>query len=364
MGSVTIKRLLVLIGMVVLAGLVLLTQQVSDEPTPSFSMSQGPGDDLIKPLSVACTADAGYDYCYENTYGAAHAKIQSTDWQGKSGYGDIDGARRKYYIDEVYVNVKYSGDKLYKSGSSTWTSCGSSGCSATGISEGKQILATAPSSTIPGVHFTAWDKFTSTSGKWYYSYVSFGWINDPNNYYNYYVIDCYDDSDVDVGYYCDKSGTWDTWTAKEDLCAGLVYIPEMCVGFDLYSQTCDKATGDLIPGNLMEANSVACGCVIQDTPNTCVDYDLWSQNQEVQCVEGLVLDTIVESNSEECGFLCTTGETKSFACTDGTVIVTQQCLNNMWTDIEAESCPLNWINLEMILRGYIDELKVFFEELK
>ena len=352
------KRMLIAVGIIVAIILIAISGVFEDEtPPPSFTMGQGPGDDLIKPLVVACTPDAGYDFCYTNTYGAATATIQSTFWKGKSGFGDIDGARRRYYIDEVYVNVKYRGDKLYRSSSTSWISCGSSGCSATAISPGKQVIVTAPSKVIPPIQFTAWDKFTSTSGAWWYSYAQFGWLSSTSAY----VIGCYDNTDCDSGSYCDKSGSWDTWSCEIDPCPTMPDPSVLCDGFDLWSQKC--VYGDIVRDQLLETNSIACGCIFQETPNICDGYDLWSQKQTVRCVEGLSKDQLIESNCVVCGYLCTTDEIKSYSCTDGTIIITERCIDNTWVEVEPETCPLNWENLEMILQGYIEDIQLYLEKL-
>lgn len=310
------KKILIALGIITVIVLIAISGVFEKETLPpAFSIGQGPGTDIIKPLSVACTPDTGYDICYTNTYGAATATIQSTYWKGKTGYGYIDGANRKYYIDEVYVDVKYRGDKLYKSSSTSWISCGSSGCSASIIPSGKVVLATSPASSIPPVQFTAWDKFTSTSGAWYYSYVQFGWLSSTDAY----VLDCYHNTDCGSGSYCDKIGSWDTWTCKVDPCTTMPTPENICDDFDLYSQKC--VYGDIVK------------------------------------------DRLIEEKSSVCGYVCTEGETISFTCTDGTVINTQECVNNVWIDTPIESCPLNWVNLEMILTEYVKDIKLYLENL-
>ena len=348
------KLLIVMTAILLIAFSVFVQIYVTDKdetPIPSFTMGQGPGDDFIKPLAVACTPDAGYDFCYTNTYGAATATIHSTNWMGEQRYGYVDGANRWFYIDEVYVNVKYSGDKLYKSSSTSWINCGSNGCSATSIPAGKVVIATAPASSIGPIQFAAWNKFTSTSGQYWYSYVNFGWLSSTP----YYVIDCYDDSDCQEGYYCDKSGSWDTWTEKIDPCSTMPAPRNVCDGFDWWSQKC--VMGEYVKDELIQSNSIRCGCkIIWSPPNMCVGYDLWSQKQEVQCVEGLIKDQLIEEKSTQCGYICTAGETKSYPCTDGTPIVTQLCVDNNWTEVEPEACPFNWANLETILTGWIEDI--------
>ena len=357
--------ILVVVMIITLSGLVMLSQEYTPEmPAPSFCMAQGPEDSLLKPLVVVCTPDSGYDFCYENTYGAAYAKIQSTDWLGKSGYGYVDGAKRHYFIDEVYVNVKYNGDKLYKSTSSSWTSCSSSGCSASGISSGKQVIATAPSKVIPKVHFTAWDKFTSTSGQWWYSYVMFGWLSDTSGFY---VIDCFDGTDCGENEYCDKSGSWDTWVCAIDECLLMPDPEDICIGYDLWSQKC--VYGEYIQDKLIESNSVQCDCVLppETIDDICIGYDLWSQKQAEPCVNVYVKDELLEEKSSECGYVCSEGETQIFTCTDGSEIITETCINNEFVhtygvdEFYGQSCPLSWINLRVILESYLEEIKVFWE---
>lgn len=354
---------------IIIIGLILLISNFSsiveiakitpepDTPTPTIQFGSGPGDESSLSLAsvVSCTPDSGYDFCYENTYGSANAKIMSTTWQGEQRYVYVNGAKRWVYIDEVYVNVKYKGDKLYKSSSSSWINCGSNGCSATSISPGKVIIATAPASSIGPIQFAAWDKFTSTSGQYWYSYVNFGWLSSTP----YYVIDCYDDSDCQDGYYCDKSGSWDTWTEKIDPCSTMPDPENICDGFDYWSQKC--VNGEYVKDELIESNSINCGCYVQETPNICDGYELWSQKQTTQCVEGLIKDQLIEERSTQCGYICTDGETKSYPCTDGTEIITQRCIDNTWTEVEPEACPFNWTNLESILRGYVEDMINFMK---
>ena len=354
------KKALVVLGILVLIGLVILTQQYEPEPVTLFSVSQGP-DSSLQPLSVVdCSLDAGYDWCYSSTNGPAYAEIQFTYWLGTGGYGEIDGANRHYYIDEIYINVKTDGDITYTT--STWDAagaCGSSGCSGTSIPDGKYVIGTAPSKIEPYVYLTVWDKFTSTTGAYWWSSVSGGL--DPSS--TVYVIDCYDNGDCESGNYCDKSGSWETWTCEVDPCTTMPAPENICEGFDLWSQKC--VYGDIVKDQLIETNSVECGCVLppETIDNVCIGYDLWSQKQAEPCINEYVQDELIEEKSPECGYVCAEGEKIFITCTDGTEIVKQQCLNNVWIDIEISQCPLNWINLEMILESYIEEIKAYLEEL-
>lgn len=315
MNKISTTTFVLLAGLIVIGSIYFL--YLHDETTTQFQScgsSESTLDIFDTLAATTCTPDSGYDICYQYDNGPALAQIQSTNWQGKKGYGFIDGANRHYYIDEVYVNVKHKGDYFYTSSSSTWTSCGSSGCVGTKISDGKHILATAPASFISNIQFTAWDKFTSAStGQWWWASKSFGWISGP---YQYYVIDCYDNSDVPAGYFCDKSGSWDTWTAEIDKCIG-INTPNICDGFDLYSQSCNQNTGYVSQSNL------------------------------------------IESNSATCGYVCQVGDTQSITCTDGSTAINTICENNQWIindKYPEQSCPLNWDNIDMILSSYIDQI--------
>ncbi|MCK5713870.1 MAG: hypothetical protein KAI25_14200, partial [Hyphomicrobiaceae bacterium] len=306
--------------LILLAGLFILSSiyflYLDDDEKITYSSGYGgvdPDNNILQKLSTtSCIPSSGYDFCYTNTYGAATATIHSTNWIGEQRYGYVDGANRWFYIDEVYVNVKYKGDKLYKSSSTSWISCSSSGCSATSISPGKVVLASAPSKVINPIQFSAWDKFTSTSGQYWYSYVQFGWLSSTPTY----VIDCYDDSDVPEGYYCDKSGSWDTWTAKKDMCIG-VDTPFVSNGYDLYCQSCDKATGYV------------------------------SQS------------TLIEANSATCGYVCQAEDTQLITCTDGSTVTKSICESNEWiinNEYPEQSCPINWNNIDMILTSYLNQI--------
>ena len=163
-----------------------------------------------------------------------------------------------------------------------------------------------------------------------------------------------------VHYDSKDTGTWFSFE-QVDPCANMPAPENICDGYNLWSQKC--VNGEYVKNQLIESNSVTCDCVIESPENTCVGHDLWSQKQETVCIEGIVLDQLIESNSQDCGYICTNGETISFTCTDGTEIATQQCINNVWVDVQAKPCPLNWANLEIILQGYIEDMRLFFEGL-
>ena len=349
------NKLLLLVGIIVIAGLVLLVQDIDDVQSKSISVSSSSGG--LEPLTVvSCTPDSGYDNCDAEQEVFAYAEVQYTNYKGKHAYGYVDGTNRWYYVKEVYIDVKFEGDHLYASNSPSWPTCNENGCSWPEISPGKYVLVNAPSKSIPEIGFVAFDKDYSSTGTMYWVWVGGGFYESDS-----YVIGCYDDSDCGSNEYCDKSGAWDTWSCAVDPCSTMPAPENICDGYDLWSQKC--VMGEYVKDFILETNSVACGCVVQDSIEKCDGYDLWSYKQAVECVEGLEKDLLIEEKSNECGYLCDDGETKSFKCTDDTIILTQLCINNEWTDVDVEPCPLNWINLEMILREHIDNIKGYLEGL-
>ena len=350
------KIALIVIGIVLIAGLFILVQDVDSDIQPkTFSVSSSSSG--LQPLAVVeCSPDSGYDYCGSEQNIFAYAEVQHSYYKGERGFGIIDGENRLYYVKEVYIDVKFEGDYLYASNSPNWPTCTSSGCPWPRISEGKHVVVSAPSKTIPEIAFIAFDKDYSSTGNMYWAWVGIGFYP-----YDAYVIGCYDESDCGSKEYCDKSGAWDTWSCEIDPCSTMPDPENICDGFDMWAQKC--VMGEYVKDYIIETNSNECGCVTLPTPDVCEGYDLWSQKQQTPCVEGLEKDQLIEEKVIECGYVCDEGETKSFKCTDDTTIVTQLCINNEWTDVDIKSCPLNWINLEMILRGHIDNIKGYLEEL-
>ena len=356
MKKISTTTFVLLAGLFIIGSIYFL--YLNNDENLTYSSGYGGTDtdyNILQQLStISCTPSAGFDYCYLNKYDGLTAKIELTNWQGKSGYGYIDGAKRKYYIDEVYVETKISGDKLYVSKSSTWNSCDRSGCGGVQITPGKYVLASAPSKFILNTQFTAWNKYESYTS-WKYVYASSGWMDGP---YQYYVIDCYDDSDVPEGYFCDKSGSWGTWTEKIDPCFTMPQPRNICDGFDWWSQKC--VNGEYVKDELIQHNSIICGCkIIKSPPNICVGYDLWSQKQTTPCVESLIKDQLIEANSNTCGYVCQAGDTQLITCTDGSTVTKSICENNKWitnNEYPEQSCPINWNNIDMILTSYLNQI--------
>jgi hypothetical protein len=274
----------------------------------------------MQPLAVvSCLPDEGYDYCYDNSYtyydARAYAKIQATAIQGESGTGIIEGVQSRYYLDEAYINVKHTGDRFtVLKGATSWASCSDIGCSGSNVADGKYVIASAPAKNPSTLYFSSWDKDTDRDGYWGWTAVRWGWVQNPANF-NFYVVDCYNDADCGDGYYCDKSGSWDTWGCEVDLCAYSPAPENTCVGYDLYSQSCYHGED--------------------------------------------VLNDVIKVNSPYCGYVCEEGATQSYICNDETRITRAVCESNEWVTVDenpAKSCPVNFANLWEILQAYFKGL--------
>jgi hypothetical protein len=190
--------------------------------------------------------------------------------------------------------------------------------------------------------------------------VSRGWVGNPPRY-NFYVIDCYDDTGLAEDEYCDKSGSWDTWTVKKDLYTDLPSSKTQCDGFDLYQYDRVRGTDTYQRGQLIEANAVMCGCVQPrvNVTTTCVGFDLYTEKQKTACVDEYVPDELIDEKSSECGYVCDWGEKKLFTCPDGSLVLDSICGNNTWkiaNEHPERFCPVNIDNINLIARSYIEAL--------
>lgn len=353
----------VILGILIIIASIVGVHYFSVSDTPSSTYVEYPEGSWLKALSVStCTPESGYDICRQNayTYGAASAyvKIQSTNMLGDSGYAYIDGANRKYYVGEVYQNLKFTGDKFYaRRGLTDWGNpCMAGGCTGTAISTGKYVIASAPAKNPSYVSYIAYD-YSSRSGYWCWTAVYWGWVGSSPNY-NFYVIGCYDDDDCSTDEYCDNSGEWDTWTCVVDPCSTMLPAQDNCDGFDLWSQKCVR--GEYQKDSLIEVNSETCGCVLPvEMPNICVGFDLYTQTQKEMCIDEYIPDILIEAKSTTCGYVCTHNETIDYTCTDGSTVVESICQNNEWIIVDeapVKSCPINLTNIKEILTQYVNEI--------
>lgn len=195
----------------------------------------------MKALSLVpeCTPESGYTGCfqYENikTYDTARArayvKIQGNDNAVKNPKGG-------YYVGEVSIPVKFEGDKFYVyENFGTWNNlwdnvanCDKDGCknSKRTISQQDEYVLASPGQEYHGCPaFVAFDFdcdgdcfYDEASSPWAWATISggWGWAGD-NNCLNIKSVECYDDTDCQTSQYCDKSGTWQTWSCKTKECS-------------------------------------------------------------------------------------------------------------------------------------------------
>lgn len=310
------NSIVLVILLMAVCGAILLIDNSSNQPQPlSIASPQqhiarnssGEKLGLFNFLAFkTCTPSPGYNACIYNSYGygeaTANAEIQISNLIGQKGVGIIEGQQAEYFVGGVAVNVEHIGDKLYvETGKTSFENlCMEGGCSGKEISDGQYVIATAPAKNPPLVYFLSWDFDSDEYDNWAWTDVEQGWVGNPPNW-NFYVLNCYNNSDCASGEYCDKSGSWDTWACKVDPCANMPAPENKCVGTDLWSQKCSM--GQYVQDQLIEKNSLNCGydaCAnMPAPPNTCIGTDLWSQ----KCyMGGYVRDQIVEANSAKCGY--------------------------------------------------------------
>lgn len=194
----------------------------------------------VKTLSLVpeCTPDSGYPFCYQyeniKSYGDAQArayvKIQGDDTSVKNSKGG-------YYVGKVAIRLKFEGDKFYVyENFGTWNNlwdniakCDKDGCknSKRTISQTDEYVLANPGEEYKGCPgFVAFDFdcdgdcFNDDSADyWAWATISsgWGWAGD-GNCLNIKSVGCYDNSDCQASQFCDKSGSWQTWSCKIKEC--------------------------------------------------------------------------------------------------------------------------------------------------
>lgn len=181
---------------------------------------------LTNVLASECS-QSGYDNCYENSYNQGSATATA-----KCFWNDINTIGGIYVIkDNAKVKVGYSGDKLYYlSNGQNYPTCNENGCNSQQINSGDFVLGEKGEEINSCFSFYSWDyDFYSDSGG-----EDWAWTITHYSYYtpckSLKVIECYDDSNCDNNYFCDKSGEWTNWNCKyrecqegESKCEGLDY---------------------------------------------------------------------------------------------------------------------------------------------
>ena len=107
--------------------------------------------------SVSSCSQPGYQYCSQESYGSAYAKVYLDFPLDRSENGISTGG---YAVDELYAKVGMQGDKIYfyeNIGSWNSISCGSSGCNGREIYANEFRLASVGEQYTSCPAFVAWD---------------------------------------------------------------------------------------------------------------------------------------------------------------------------------------------------------------
>jgi len=255
-------------------------------------------------LAGSCTPPSGYNWCYDGSYSdyglTAYAKIYGTNLLGtfKSGY----------YIGEVYQNIGIQGDKLYQvidgSIANYWNNanCNENGCSgANGINPGKIVLAKAGERLDYCPSYFAYD-MEENSDAWIYS------MSNGNGYFencglNVKVVECFDNSDCLISDYCDKEGSWESWSCERKECD---LSQTKCVGSSSYScsnykwKNNGKQLGECGVECLSDSN---CG-ETEDLGKLCKSTTLYESLKIYKCSSNKCLSNIQDNLLEKCDYRC------------------------------------------------------------
>lgn len=196
----------------------------------------------FKALSIApdCTPESGYNKCFQyektNSYSGANArayvKIQASDaFIGKQKGG--------YYVGPVEIPLRFTGDEFYVyenvgSWDNLWNNIAR--CDENGCNGAKQSLSGTDVYRLasPGQEYVGCPAFVAfdfdcegdcfnddAEDPWSWATISggWGWVSSSNTCLNIKSVACYDDTDCGSSQqYCDKSGSWQTWSCKQKEC--------------------------------------------------------------------------------------------------------------------------------------------------
>ena len=159
---------------------------------------------------------SAWDYDYTYSIGDAYAYAKATGMYPACD-GDVYGS---YCAGKWYVDVSHIGDKFYIAYSvSEYPSADETGYISQGVQltqDGRKYLD--ENGNVPRYVLCAWDYDSAPNGDWAWTgicggYVGTTYLDSKKN------VECYDNSDCFSGQICDKTGDWQTWDCKVDLCA-------------------------------------------------------------------------------------------------------------------------------------------------
>lgn len=225
----------------------------SDDGTGGADSSEGSPDTDSSGFST-CSA-TGYDYCYQYRYSNCQAQLAVNLYSNNDiQMGTVENANDHYVIGEYQIQwygsiYTWSGTVtahvVYYGVNDPDTDCGASGCSSGTIYSEDYTLTTV---NAPGIAYqgTIVEYGQTTAGEHCYVYAD---AFEP--YYTdaatgatspVYVLNCYDNGDCNSGEYCNKSGSWETWSCETKLSDG-----QACdSNSDCSSGYCDIAGGSNI----------------------------------------------------------------------------------------------------------------------
>jgi len=248
-----------------------------------------------------CTPPKNFDYCYEENYRhgdcSVNAKIYLTHFLPKEYLPVTEGTKTVYYFkDEIYVNVGYSGDELYRFDKLTKPYCDEYGCDGRLISKGKISLAKKGQSYILCSTFAAWDYEEIPNNCWAYAFTWYQiWYKIGNNCIEGRVVDCYQDNHCSSGYVCDKSGNWKDWKCIVQC------TPKTCSQLGFNCGTADDGCGGTLNcgtcpvGETCQNNICVPTFVCNHGDVKCEGYDKYSCSNNKW--------NLIESNSTYCGYV-------------------------------------------------------------
>jgi len=166
-------------------------------------------------ISFLISFVSAWSYDNSERYGDAYAYVEVVGM-----YPECEGnAHGSYCAGTWYADVSHTGDKFYIAYKvSSWPSADDNGYSGQGVQltqDGRKYLD--ESGNVPRYILCAWDYDSSPNGDWAWAgrcggYLGTGYLDGKKN------VDCYDNSDCSSGQICDKSGDWETWECKVNLC--------------------------------------------------------------------------------------------------------------------------------------------------
>lgn len=121
-----------------------------------------------------------------------------------------------YCVGKYYIDVSHSGDQFrIKYKATNWMVANSGGfVDGTPISDGRIYLN--ENGRVPFYQLGAYDYDMASNGDWGWVYTLGGYLGDQ--YFNQYIVECFENSDCDSNEFCNKNGDWNTWKCEERIC--------------------------------------------------------------------------------------------------------------------------------------------------